>query len=128
MIEPIGTVSPDITHEEFVKTVEVTPSNQFNDINVVVGTEEPNQMPPKQNILKNDISESEPRQGNSIEPEIPQTPTPITKKRDRKPKKSNLQEDNNIDDEFASRLDMSCADAAISAPQIENAHVADYIR
>lgn len=120
VIEPIGTVSPDITHEEIINRVEGTTANQLNEVAV---TELPIQVPFQPEISENEIQQQQlPEQ---FEPEIAST---TQRKPRRKGKKPNVQEDNNIDSEFASRLDMSCADAETIAPQIENAHVSDYIR
>lgn len=41
--------------------------------------------------------------------------------------KPDIQEDNTIDDEFASRLDVSCAETTV-APSIVGAYVSDYAR
>lgn len=128
VIEPAGTVSPDITHEEIIKTSEESPSNQFN---VGIVQEVSNQEISENEIQPPQLPEQEiPQENFVVEEEIPSIPTTSAapRKKGRKNKKPNVQEDNNIDSEFASRLDMSCADAETIAPQIENAHVADYIR
>lgn len=107
VIEPIDTVSQDLTHEEITNplgtAVESQPENSVNEI-------QQQQLPEKPDDLQ---SQSAPTG---------------QKKHRRKGKKPNVQEDDVIDVEFASRLDMSCADTETPAPQIENAHVADYIR
>lgn len=149
VIESVVTVPPEITHEEMVgNAVDGTATNEINEINVKSGqsriaetTEPPQQVPEQSNnahesaISENDI-ENGPDQllpeFNSVDSietltEIP--PASISQRKNRrKHKKPHLQEDNSIDEEFASRLDMSCADAETAAPQIEDAHVASYIR
>lgn len=58
---------------------------------------------------------------------VPSTEATKQKKRRRKGKISDAQEDNNIDYEFASRLDMSCIEG-IAAPSVNDAYVLEYIR
>lgn len=56
-----------------------------------------------------------------------QVTEPTQKKKHRKEKVLDAQEDNNIDYEFAGRLDMSCIDG-ITAPSINDAFVLKYTR
>lgn len=134
IIEPV-TVSPEITHEEIVKSVDGSATNEINEINV-------NSLPPHQ-VSTQQPTASENEIANGPDQTVPELnaivdsgeitteppPAPISQRKNRrKGKKHHAHEDNSIDEEFASRLDMSCADAETSAPQIENAHVANYLR
>lgn len=139
IIEPI-TVSPEITHEEIVKTVDESATNEINEINVnslpphQVSTQQPNAYEPiaSENEIANGPDQTLPELNKIVdsgEITTEQPPAPISQRKNRrKGKKHHAHEDNSIDEEFASRLDMSCADAETSAPQIENAHVANYLR
>lgn len=126
IIEPI-TVSPEITHEEFVKPIEVPTTSQTSEIDVApsqpidLATASPEaHESPEQN-------EDSPEQ-ESGHPEEQQTPTATSqKKRRRKGKVTEVQEDNLIDVDFASRLDMSCIEGT-AAPAINDAFVVEYIQ
>lgn len=126
IIAPV-TISPEITHEEIAKTVDESATNEINEINVNQHTQ--STQPPSANeilLSENGFDRSSPEPSTS---EMP--PASILQrifKSRRKGKKHHALEDKSIDEEFASRLDMSCADAETSAPQIDNAHVANYIR
>lgn len=111
VIEPFATDTPEITHQEMetsevqepvtilTKTAEVTSDSNIDPSPEIHSEQVDNE------VLENQITVSE----------APQ------KKRHRKP---DIQVDNTIDDEFASRLDMSCS----VAPTIVNAYVSEYDR
>lgn len=124
VIEPIGTVTQDLTHEEYVNPLGNLTPNPIDEIGIQTEIDSPVESRP--DISVNEIQQQQlPEQPD----DLPNLPTPTTqRKQRRKGKKPNVQEDDSIDDEFASRLDMSCADTESPAPQIENAHVAEYIR
>lgn len=140
VIEPVVTVSPEITHEEISNGLDESATNEINQINVETGqstiaeTVTPQQMPSPPNtnespIMENEI-ESGPEQSvtefNAVDStELPPAPI-LQRKNRRRGKKTHFQDDINIDEEFASRLDLSCADAGVPGPQIENAHVSTY--
>lgn len=133
VIEPIATIAPEITHEEIIKTDEQPATNHPIQIEVAteqVKIEQPEQVPIEPEFGGSDASHNEIDKPEPIqEPEQPDEPPVAPKKRKgKKGKKQHAQEDNNIDTEFASRLDMSCTDAKTVAPHIENAHVASYAR
>lgn len=74
-----------------------------------------------------------PPNSNAYEPESvdaddSQVAETTTQKHRRKGKGSDFQEDNFIDEDFASRMDMSCMDDATIAPQISDAYIVEYIR
>lgn len=138
IIEPV-TVSPEITHEEIIKSVNESVANEItgnSELPHHVSTQPPN-------VYESPVSEHENEIGNGPDQVLPELETivdsieittemptaPISpRKNRRKGKKNHAHEDNTIDEDFARRLDMSCADAQTSAPQIENAHVANYVR
>lgn len=140
IIEAAATVPPDMTHEEISNRIDESATNEINQINVETGQSTiaetmPPQQLPSPAILENEI-ESGPEQPvteyNTVEPseiatELPPAPISQRKKNRRRGKKPHAQEDNSIDEEFASRLDLSCADADTGAPHIENAHISTYI-
>lgn len=114
MIEPtIATVAPEITHQE-METSEIQ-----EPVTVVAETAE---ITNDSNINPSPETDSEHISNEVVETEV--VLEAAHKKRRRKPE---IQEDNTIDDEFASRLDMSCAEATV-APMIVNAYVVEYVR
>lgn len=147
IIEPVVTVPPEITHEEIVNTIDESATNEINQINVgesgqstIAETVPPQLLPSPPNtdesaVLENEIEigpDQPPPEFNTIDSidiatEMP--PASISQRKNRrKGKKSHAHEDNTIDEEFASRLDISCTDAQVLGPHIENAHIANYIR
>lgn len=110
------TVSPDKTHEE------------IHDVNEIGLADPVAEVAGASNTVSEQESESpenEPDEDDQYtiagSSEAPQ------KKRRRKGKVSDAQEDNTIDEEFASRLDMSCIEGAV-APTVNDAYVVEYIR
>lgn len=116
VIEPIVTISPEITHEE----LEVRPIEEPL-------TDRPNQIEqnPDQTFNLN-AQEKEAEELETAESEEPHAPSTGQKKRRRKGK-NEYQEDDTIDDEFASRLDMSCIEDT-PAPSVNDAYIVEYIR
>lgn len=141
VIEPVKTVEPEITHEEYVHVVEDPTANQANEIEVSsVSTvlekvtpethqpESPEHVPEQ---VREQVPEREPTEQDheeeSSQPEEPQTiGSNLQKKRRRKGKVSEFQEDNLIDADFASRLDMTCIEGT-AAPAVNDAYVVEYI-
>lgn len=114
VIEHFATVPPELTHQE-LKTSEVQePDIILNETSEATVDSNSNPLPE---------THSEQLENEVVEAEITVSEAP-QKKRRRKP---NIQEDNTIDDEFASRLDMSCAEGIVATP-IVNAYVTDYAR
>lgn len=112
--ESLATISPEITHQEFH---DVRPVDQ-------VTTGQPNENELDSNSLDDEIQETaEPDDADDQET----SSTTVQKKRRRKGKINEFQEDNTIDEDFASRLDMSCIDGT-AAPTVDNAYVVEYIR
>lgn len=117
VIEPFATVPPEITHQEMetfkiedpstipTDAAEITSESNINPSPEIHQEQEENEVPLE-------------TQTQTTSSKAPQ------KKRRRKP---DIQEDNNIDDEFASRLDMSCIEGTV-APTIVNAYIVEYAR
>lgn len=150
VIEAVITVSPEITHEEVLQPVEQPITDEVNTNEILappsqapplefdleshsadpVPAESPPQELPQSEIIEPetiDQEEESPEQG-SAQPEEQQTPnTKTQKKRRRKGKIPEFQEDNNIDDDFASRLDMTCIEGTV-APTVNDAYIVEYIR
>lgn len=76
--------------------------------------------------VNSNMSPSPETHSEHVENEVLETQMTVSeapqKKRRRKP-----QEDNTIDDEFASRLDMSCTEGTV-APSIVNAYILEFAR
>lgn len=132
IIEPVATVPPEITHEEISNNLDESATNEIaqNNVDTAAETAPPPQLPSPPNtespILENEIESGPEQSATEIATETP--PAPISQRKNRRRgKKPYFQEDNSIDEEFASRLDMSCANDIV-APNIENAYIADYIR
>lgn len=122
VIDQIATISPDLTHEELeeVKPIEQPTTGHPNEIDVVSG----------QSSDPNALDQEEPEEPEEVlvESENQQTVHSTgQKKRRRKGKVNEFQEDNTIDEDFASRLDMSCIDGT-AAPSVDDAYVVEYIR
>lgn len=115
VIESLATISPEITHQEFH---DVRPVDQIT-------TGQPNENGLDTNSLDNDEIQETPEPDDADDQET--SSTMVQKKRRRKGKVNEFQEDNTIDEDFASRLDMSCIDGT-AAPSVDNAYVVEYIR
>lgn len=90
---------------------------------VTAGQETVEQESPEQKSTEQESPDQE-----STQPEEQQTlNTNSQKKRRRKGKIPEFQEENNIDDDFASRLDMTCIEGTI-APAVSDAYIVEYIR
>lgn len=113
--ESLATISPEITHQE---VHDVRPVDQ-------VTTGQPNENELDTNSLDNDEIQETAEPDDADDQET--SSTTVQKKRRRKGKINEFQEDNTIDEDFASRLDMSCIDGT-AAPTIDNAYVVEYIR
>ncbi|XP_031619503.1 fibrillin-2 isoform X4 [Contarinia nasturtii] len=122
MIGVIGTVAPGLTHEEFIEPVEQPTTKGPNTNEIEAPPSQAPALDSEQHVEHVETSEHE---------SAPQTeaPTNALKKRKghRKGKKPEFQEDNTIDADFASRLDMSCIDG-VTAPSVSDAHIVEYIR
>lgn len=134
------TVPPEITHQEIANNVDQTATNEINQINVESGPPAiAETIPSPPNTYESTISENEIENGPNQTPPSPPTeyntddpieiatempPATISQRKNRRRGKK-MQD---IDEEFASRLDVSCADAKVVAPPIENAFVASYIQ
>lgn len=105
VIEPFATIQPEITHQEMETSEVQEPVTSDSNINPLPETH-----------------------SEQVENEVLETPITVSeasqKKRRRKP---DIQEDNTIDEEFASRLDMSCIEETV-APTIVNAYIVEYAR
>lgn len=151
VIEAVITVSPELTHEEVLQPVEQSITDEVNTNEILappslapplesdsesrsadpVPVESPPQELPEPEINEPETVDQE-EESPEQEPAQPeeQQPTPNTKaqkKRRRKGKIPEFQEDNNIDDDFASRLDMSCIEGTV-APTVNDAYIVEYIR
>lgn len=136
VFEPVKTVAPELTHEEFINKVE-TNDVEASSVLTTFETEAPEtrqtetpehnvdhvaERVPEQETIDQDVE-----QGSS-QPDDSQTAgTGVQKKRRRKGKVSEFQEDNLIDVDFASRLDMSCIEGT-AAPAVNDAYVVEYIQ
>lgn len=150
MIEAVITVSPELTHEEVLQPVEQSITDEVNTNEILappsqappfeldsesrssdqdaIPAESPPQELPEQEIIEPDQEEEEsPEQAPAQPEEQPTLNTKTQKKRRRKGKIPEFQEDNNIDDDFASRLDMSCIEGTV-APTVNDAYIVEYIR
>lgn len=119
VIDSVITISPDITHEEIEIAAPIeNPSTDYpNEIQV-----DPNQSQPDSVTIL-----SEPEETDLVESEDrPSAPVTGQKKRRRKGK-NDFQEDDRIDEDFASHLDMSCMDGT-TAPSVDDAFIVEYIR
>lgn len=82
----------------------------------------------QQETVGQETNEQESPDQESSQPEEQQTTnTNSQKKRRRKGKIPEFQEDNTIDDDFASRLDMTCIEGTV-APAVNDAYIVEYIR
>lgn len=148
VIEAVVTVSPEITHEEVVQPVEVQTENEVNEIlappsqappseselpevpptETQSAPEPPQEVPEQQTVVEEETVDQESPDQETSAPEEQQMPNSNSqKKRRRKGKIPEFQEDNNIDDDFASRLDMSCIEGT-TAPVVGDAYIVEYIR
>lgn len=120
IIVPV-TVSPEITHEEFVNRFDGSVTSEANEIDVA----------PNPQIISvtaaPEIPEQESHNQNEELPEQGSSQPEKQKKRRRKGKVTELQEDNSIDADFASSLDMSCIEGT-TAPAINDAYIQEYIQ
>lgn len=108
--EVIGTVAPGLTHEELQKPVEQPTTSGPNKNEI----EAPSSQAPISEVEQQPGQETETKQTN-------------TQKKRRRKGKVDIQEDNTIDADFASRLDMSCLEGSI-APTVPDAYIVEYIR
>lgn len=112
VIEEIVTVPPEVTHEEIQNSIPNVPITESVNSEVIDNED---------NAIGTETEIENEAESALTSSEIPQ------KKRRRKGKLSEVQEDDSIDDEFASRLDMSCIEGIV-APSVSDAHVKEYIR
>lgn len=152
VIEAIVTVSPEITHEEVLQPIEEPSTNEVNTNEILAP---PSQAPPSevespeipqlpesppppqefpeqvtagQETIEQESPEQESTDQESVQPDEQQTPNINSqKKRRRKGKIPEFHEENNIDDDFASRLDMTCIEGTV-APAVNDAYIVEYIR
>lgn len=121
----IGTVAPELTHEEVAgPTINEPNRNEIETSSSSAPALESPQIPVSEqapnNLLLVESSETEVQQKTKTKT--------VQKKRRRKGQKQQFQEDNNIDVDFARHLDMSCMDAGVSAPSISDGFVHEYIQ
>lgn len=122
---------------------EITGTNVESGQPTIAETVPSQQAPPPSppNYHESAVSENEIQSGteppateyNAVDPGEVSTerpPAPITQRKNRRRKKKPYaQEDDSIDEEFASRLDMSCNDEVNEpAPTLENSSISGYIR
>lgn len=134
IIEPAVTVPPGITHEEISNGIGDPVINEINEIAETVPPPPFQPNTPEPAVYENEI-ESGPEppatEFNSVDPseiDTERPPAPISQRKNRRRKKKpHVEEDNNIDEEFASRLDDSCNDDQnVKAPTLENSVIAGY--
>lgn len=154
VIEAIVTVSPDITHEEVLQPIQESSTNEVNTNEILAPPSQAPSSEPESPESPKEISQSSqsppqelPEQvtagQETVEQESPEQESPdqettqpeeqqilntnSQKKRRRKGKIPEFQEENNIDDDFANRLDMTCIEGTI-APAVNDAYIVEYIR
>lgn len=136
IVEAIVTVAPETTHEEIIdrnslfhnsenEAISEISENNENNVNVensetAIDTNEIEPLP-EQEVFVQSSSTTE-----SVET-MSSNESTSQKKRRRKGKVTDAQEDNNIDEDFANHLDMSCIEG-IAAPSVTDAYVLEYIR
>lgn len=147
VIELVKTVAPEITHEE-VRNEAETNDVEASSVLTTLETEAPETPEtrqtesPERNTDQNSeqvlqVPDEAPREHGSDQDSSPDLSSPTEgsqaigtnaqKKRRRKGKVSEFQEDNLIDEDFASRLDMSCIEGT-AAPAVNDAYVVEYIQ
>lgn len=114
VIETFATDPPEITHQEMETSEAQEPIIVLNETADITSDSSINPLPE---------THSEQEENEVLETKITVSEAP-QKKRRRKP---DIQEVDTIDDEFASRLDMSCIEATV-APTIINAYIVEYAR
>lgn len=142
VIEPVKTVAPEITHEEVKNEAEINYDVEASSVLTHVETEAPEILQGESSDRNTDHVDEQVSQvpeGVPIDHDAEQSSTPEKaegsqtngktgqKKRRRKGKVPEFQEDNTIDEDFASRLDMSCIEGT-AAPAVNDAYVVEYIQ